>query len=67
MSQRDTDILFEHTRRLRSRHGNTLFIEAEGHDSKGRKEYAFVRKRSRSRSRVGAGPRNVNLGDMFLR
>ncbi|KAI4605249.1 hypothetical protein J4E80_010683 [Alternaria sp. BMP 0032] len=51
MSQRETDILFEHTRRLRTGHGSKLFIESEGRDRHGKKEYAFVRKKSRSRSR----------------
>jgi hypothetical protein len=71
MSQRETDVLFEHTRRLRSNHGDRLFIEAEGRDRRGKKEYAFVRKASRSRSRsdVGRSDRNkkVTLGDMFFR
>ena len=70
MSQRETEILFEHTRRLRSHHGSRLFIEPEGRDRHGRKEYAFVRRKSRSRSRsdVGGGrAKNVSLGDMFFR
>ncbi|KAL1791858.1 hypothetical protein ACET3X_009609 [Alternaria dauci] len=33
MSQRETDILFEHTRRLRTNHGSKLFIESEGRDN----------------------------------
>lgn len=69
MSQRETDVLFEHTRRLRSHHGDRLFIEAD-RDRRGKKEYAFVRKKSRSRSRsdVGRSSRqNVTLGDMFFR
>lgn len=74
MDQRETDILFEHTRRLRMGHGggDRLFIEADGRDRRGKKEYAFVRKktsRSRSRSDVGgrAATRNVSLGEMFFR
>lgn len=71
MSQRETDVLFEHTRRLRSHHSDRLFIEADGRDRRGKKEYAFVRKPSRSRSRsdVGRGDRNkkVTIGDMFFR
>lgn len=70
MNQRETEVLFEHTRRLRSHHGDKLFIEAEGRDHRGKKEYAFVRKKSRSRSRsdVGRGARaNVGFGDLFLR
>jgi len=69
MSQRETDILFEHTRRLRTGHGSKLFIESEGRDRHGKKEYAFVRKKSRSRSRsvVGGSSRqaNISLGEMF--
>jgi len=70
MSQRETEVLFEHTRRLRSHHGDRLFIEAEGRDRQGKKEYAFVRKKSRSRSRsvVGVGSsRNVNLAGMLFK
>ena len=71
MSQRETDVLFEHTRRLRSHHSDRLFIEAEGRDRRGKKEYAFVRKASRSRSRsdVGrsGGRKNVTLKDMFFK
>jgi hypothetical protein len=69
MSQKETDILFEHTRRLRSNHGDRLFIEADGRDRRGKKEYAFVRRKSRSRSRsdVNRSARNVTLGDMFFR
>ncbi|KAJ4320174.1 hypothetical protein N0V94_003535 [Neodidymelliopsis sp. IMI 364377] len=69
MSQKETDILFEHTRRLRSNHGDRLFIEADGRDRRGKKEYAFVRRKSRSRSRsdVNRPARNVTLGDMFFR
>ncbi|KAH6615181.1 hypothetical protein C7974DRAFT_380046 [Boeremia exigua] len=68
MSQKETDILFEHTRRLRTNHGDRLFIEADGRDRRGRKEYAFVRKKSRSRSRsdVSRPARNVTLGDMLF-
>jgi len=71
MSQRETEVLFEHTRRLRSHHGDRLFIEAEGRDRRGKKEYAFVRKPSRSRSRSDAGrgdrKKVVTLGDMIWR
>ena len=49
MSQRETDVLFEHTRRLRSNHGDRLFIEADVRDRRGKKEYAFVRRKSRTR------------------
>jgi hypothetical protein len=70
MNQRETDVLFEHTRRLRSNHGDRLFIESEGRDRKGKKEYAFVRKPSRSRSRSDVGRsdrKKVTLGDMIWR
>lgn len=71
MSQRETEILFEHTRRLRTQgQGNRLFIEAEGRDRRGKKEYAFVRQKSRSRSRSDVRrttTKNVSLGEMFFR
>ena len=71
MSQRETEILFEHTRRLRTQgHGDRLFIEADGRDRHGKKEYAFVRKKSRSRSRSDVNrtsSRSVNLGGMLFR
>lgn len=69
MSQRETEILFEHTRRLRTGGGNKLFIEAEGRDRHGKKEYAFVRKKSRSRSRsdVNRSKQNITLGSMFFK
>lgn len=68
MSQKETDILFEHTRRLRSHHGDRLFIEADGRDRHGKKEYAFVRRKSRSRSRSDVTrAKNVTLSDMFFR
>jgi len=71
MNQRETEVLFEHTRRLRSTHGDRLFIESEGRDRRGKKEYAFVRKPSRSRSRSDAGrgdrKKTVTLGDMLFR
>ena len=70
MSQRETEILFEHTRRLRSGGSDRLFIEAESRDRKGKKEYAFVRRKSRSRSRSDVNrtsTKNVSLGEMFWR
>lgn len=72
MSQHETDILFEHTRRLRSHHGAKFFIEPEGRDRRGKKEYAFVRKKSRSRSRsmvgvAGSSRSTVGFSDVFLR
>jgi hypothetical protein len=59
MSQRETDVLFEHTRRLRSKHGERLFNEADGQDRRGRKEYAFVRRKSRDRARSSDGSRSA--------
>ncbi|KAJ4378885.1 hypothetical protein N0V86_005759 [Didymella sp. IMI 355093] len=53
MSQKETDILFEHTRRLRSEHGE------DGQDRRGRKEYAFVRKKSRGKARSFDGSRSA--------
>ncbi len=69
MSQREIEVLFEHTRRVRSGGGGRLFIESEGRDRHGQKEYAFVRKKSRSRSRsdVRRTTQNVSLGSMFFR
>lgn len=45
MSKAETDILFEHTTRLRS---GSLLIESGGHKKK-QPEYAWIRKRSKSR------------------
>ena len=69
MSQREIEVLFEHTRRIRTSGGGKLFIEGEGRDRHGKKEYAFVRKKSRSRSRsdVHRTSQNVSLGSMFFR
>ena len=58
LDTRETDLLFEHTRKLR-RGGTTLLIEDRGRDRDGRPEYAFVRKRSKSRR--GHSPRPVSL------
>jgi hypothetical protein len=80
MSQRETDILFEHTRRLRTGHRDRIVAEEPGKDGRG-KEHAFVRKKSGTRSRsVGvsgntgkrevndsASRPNVSLGDKFFR
>ena len=69
MDQRETEILFEHTRRLRTRGGARLLIE-ERHDNRGRSEYAFVRRRRPSPSpaqRRSSPKRNVGLReDVFL-
>jgi hypothetical protein len=71
MSARETDILVEHTRRLGTAHGNQLFIEAGDKDSGGKKEYAFVRKKARAKSRsvvdASSSKTNAGLGDMFFR
>jgi hypothetical protein len=50
MSQRETDVLFEHTRRLRSNHGDRLFIEAEGRDRRGKKELLCVSRQGHDRA-----------------
>lgn len=70
MTQRETEALFEHTRRLRTGHGDRLFIEAERRDRHGKQEYAFVRRKSRSRSRSDVGRaerKQVNLGGLLFR
>ena len=68
MSEKETEILFEHTRRLRATHRDHSFKGADGRDRRGKKEYAFVRRKPRSSSRSeGHRPvRNVTLGDMFF-
>lgn len=48
MDKYETDVLFEHTRRLRS---GKLLLEAP----KNEKQYAWYRTRSRSRSKNGKG------------
>lgn len=48
MDKYETEVLFEHTRRLRA---GKLLLDAPGKD---KKQYAFFRKRDRSRSRVKA-------------
>ena len=49
LSERDTDILFEHTRRLRGR--TVLKIEEIGRGVGGKPQFAWVRKRSKSRGK----------------
>jgi len=49
LTREETEMLFEHTRRLRS---GTLLIESSGKKEK-KHEYAWVRHRSKSRQRVG--------------
>lgn len=71
MSQSETEVIFEHTRRLRSHHSDSPFIEAEGRERSGKKEYAVVRKPSRSRrsSNVGResdGDQTDRLGESDL-
>ena len=47
MDKYETEVLFEHTRKLRAG-GGTLLLEPK----KEEKQYAFYRKRDRSRSRI---------------
>lgn len=46
MTQRETEILFEHTRRLRSNHGQRLFAEADGSERRGKIVSALKRRKS---------------------
>ncbi|KAL1599569.1 hypothetical protein SLS60_007372 [Paraconiothyrium brasiliense] len=67
MEPRETEILFEHTRRLRSRGSSRLLIE-ERHDT-GKNDYAWVRRRkpSRSPSRRRSSPKRVvGIKEMFF-
>jgi len=64
LSTRETDYLFEHTRKLRSG-GATVLIEDRGRDREGKPEYAFVRRRSKSRQ--GHSPRPVSLASLIFR
>jgi len=69
MDPKETDILFEHTRRLRSRGTNRLLIE-ERH-TRDKPEYAWVRKRERkpsaSPSRRRSSPKRVvGIKEMFF-
>ena len=68
MDQRETEVLFEHTRRLRSRGSSRLLIE-QGRDRHDKPEYAWVRKKapSRSPSRRRSSPKRVvGLRDLLL-
>ena len=69
MDQRETEILFEHTRRLRTRSaGHQMLIEERHHDHRGKPEYAFVRRRkpSASPSRRRSSPKRViGIKEMF--
>ena len=62
MDERETDILFEHTRKLR-RGSTQMLIEDRGRDRHGHPEYAFVRRRrpSASPSRRKSSPKRVSL------
>lgn len=67
MDTRETDILFEHTRRLRSRGTTRLLIEERGRDRK--PEYAWVRKKkqpSPSPVRRRSPKRVVGIRDLIL-
>ncbi|OJD38634.1 reticulocyte-binding protein 2 a-like protein [Diplodia corticola] len=64
MDARETDILFEHTKRVRSKTTETRLLIQERHNHDGKPEYAWVRKRSKSKSpmrvRAASSPkRNV--------
>lgn len=50
MDPRETDILFEHTKRLRTKTTETRLLIQERRDRDGKPEYAWVRKRSKSKS-----------------
>ncbi|KAK7193833.1 hypothetical protein DPSP01_011890 [Paraphaeosphaeria sporulosa] len=67
MEPRETEILFEHTRRLRTRGGTRLLIEER--DNHGKNDYAWVRRRkpSRSPSRRRSSPKRVvGIKEMFF-
>ncbi|KAF2272605.1 uncharacterized protein EI97DRAFT_206846 [Westerdykella ornata] len=67
MDNKETEILFEHTRRLRTRGTSRLLIE-ERHDH-GKPEYAWVRRRKQSRSpsrRRSSPKRVVGIKEMFF-
>ncbi|KAF2189665.1 hypothetical protein K469DRAFT_700914 [Zopfia rhizophila CBS 207.26] len=66
MDSKETEILFEHTRRLRTRHGTRLLIE-ERHEH-GKPDYAWVRRRrSPSPNRRRSSPKRVvGIKEMFF-
>jgi len=65
MDTRETDILFEHTRRLR-KGGAQLLIEERGRDRRGDAKLAFVRRRSKHRSvSRRRSPVRIQLGTSF--
>jgi hypothetical protein len=71
MSQREIDVLFENTRRLRASYGDRIFIEAGGRDRHGKEEFASAKQpsglESKARSDVGSLDReeSVMLRDMM--
>lgn len=71
MEPNETEILFEHTRRLRTRTTSSLLIEERRSERHSRPEYAWVRRRNPSRSpsmsrRRSSPKRNVGLREMFF-
>ncbi|OCK85957.1 hypothetical protein K432DRAFT_399833 [Lepidopterella palustris CBS 459.81] len=67
MDPKETDILFEHTRRLRTRGTSRLLIEERTHHDK--PEYAWVRKRGRTPSphrRRSSPKRVIGIKEMFF-
>ncbi|KAF2145468.1 uncharacterized protein K452DRAFT_315708 [Aplosporella prunicola CBS 121167] len=64
MDPRETDILFEHTRRIKDRSSTRLLIEDRGRSKK--PEYAWVRRRRSAHDKSPARPaRKIVLGEMF--
>lgn len=68
MDSKETEILFEHTRRLRSRTNKLLIEQREDH---GKPDYAWVRRRNKSRSPSVSGRRRspkrvVGIKEMFF-
>lgn len=64
MDPRETDILFEHTRRIKDRCSTRLLIEDRGRSKK--PEYAWVRRRRSVHDKSPARPaRKIVLGEMF--
>lgn len=71
MDPRETDILFEHTKRIRSKTTTeTRLLITDRRDRDGKPEYAWVRKRSKSKSpmriRSASSPKRViGIREMF--
>lgn len=64
MEPKETEILFEHTRRLRTRTSTRLLIEER--KDRGKPDYAWVRRKSRSPSRRRSSPKRVvGIKEMF--